>query len=86
MIGTNWLECCMSRRGLYGAVFLGLLASHSAVAQQGTGAEQSGAVFLLVPVGGRAAALGQAAVADGGTSEGNNPQSPEQSCLNCMSL
>ena len=64
MIGPNWLECRMSRRGLCGAVFLALLASNSAVAQQSTGA-----VFLLVPVGGRAAALGQAAVADGGTSE-----------------
>ena len=31
--------------------------------------EQGGAAFLLVPVGGRAAALGQAAVADGGSSE-----------------
>lgn len=28
-----------------------------------------GATFLLIPIGGRAAALGQAAVADGGTSE-----------------
>ena len=64
MIGPNWLECRMSRRGLCGAVFLALLVSNSAVAQQSTGAE-----FLLVPVGGRAAALGQAAVADGGTSE-----------------
>ena len=69
MIEPNWLECRMWRRGLYGAVFLGLLASNSAVAQQGTDTELRGAVFLLVPVGGRAAALGQAAVADGGTSE-----------------
>jgi hypothetical protein len=30
---------------------------------------QAGALFLLVPVGGRATALGQAAVADGGASE-----------------
>ena len=55
----------MWRKGLCGAVFLGLLASNSAVAQQSA----AGVVFLLVPVGGRAAALGQAAVADGGTSE-----------------
>ncbi|MFB3112093.1 MAG: PorV/PorQ family protein [Gemmatimonadales bacterium] len=69
MIGPNRLECRMSRRGLYGAVFLGLLASNSSVAQQSPDPEVRGAVFLLVPVGGRAAALGQAAVADGGTSE-----------------
>src|SRR5882672_10346233 len=31
--------------------------------------EPGGAAFLLVPVGGRATALGQAGVADGGTSE-----------------
>src|SRR6185503_11905630 len=31
--------------------------------------DASGAAFLLVPVGGRAAALGQAGVADGGTAE-----------------
>lgn len=31
--------------------------------------ETGGAAFLLVPVGGRAAALGQAAIADGGSSE-----------------
>lgn len=68
MIGPNWLECRMSKRGLYGAVLLGVLASNSAVAQQSTGGEL-GVAFLLVPVGGRAAALGQAAVADGGTSE-----------------
>ncbi len=55
----------MWRKGLCSAVFLGLLASNSAVAQQSA----AGVVFLLVPVGGRAAALGQAAVADGGTSE-----------------
>ena len=35
----------------------------------GEGAADLGATFLLVPVGGRAAALGQAAIADGGSSE-----------------
>ena len=35
----------------------------------GDGAANFGATFLLVPVGGRAAALGQAAIADGGSSE-----------------
>ncbi|MCH7475331.1 MAG: PorV/PorQ family protein [Gemmatimonadetes bacterium] len=35
----------------------------------GDGAADFGATFLLVPVGGRAAALGQAAIADGGSSE-----------------
>lgn len=36
---------------------------------QGGDPEQGGAAFLLFPVGGRAAALGQAATADGGSSE-----------------
>ena len=40
-----------------------------ATARQASEAELGGAAFLLVPVGGRAAALGQAAVADGGSSE-----------------
>ena len=38
-------------------------------AQNGSAPEEGGATFLLIPVGARAAALGQAAVADGGTSE-----------------
>jgi hypothetical protein len=51
-------------------IVAGLLASAApAWARQASEAELGGAAFLLVPVGGRAAALGQAAVADGGTSE-----------------
>jgi len=48
-----------------------LLASafSSAAAQQPGVPEAGGATFLLLPVGGRAAALGQAAIADGGSSE-----------------
>ena len=45
------------------------LSAIPAVAQEATDAELGGAAFLLIPVGGRAAALGQAAVADGGSSE-----------------
>lgn len=44
-------------------------AAFPGTAQEASEAELGGAAFLLVPVGGRAAALGQAAVADGGSSE-----------------
>lgn len=53
-------------RTLLGALALAVIAG-TAAAQQAP--EQGGAAFLLVPVGARAAALGQAAVADGGSSE-----------------
>ena len=47
-----------------------MLAGQPAAPQQGSGTTPDvGATFLLVPVGGRAAALGQAAIADGGSSE-----------------
>lgn len=60
----------MLTRGLCGAVAIGVLVSAAPVrAQEASEAELGGAAFLLVPVGGRAAALGQATVADGGTSE-----------------
>src|SRR5262245_33835005 len=45
-----------------------LLLASPAVAQQSE-PSNGGAAFLLVPVGARATALGQAAVADGGTGE-----------------
>src|SRR5207248_8930547 len=48
---------------------LWLLPLLTASAQQPAESDAGGAVFLLVPVGARAAALGQAAVADGGSSE-----------------
>src|SRR3954469_9402955 len=41
----------------------------TAEAQQRAQPEAGGAAFLLIPVGGKAAALGQAAVADDGSSE-----------------
>src|SRR5437868_5396902 len=50
------------------ATFL-LLPVLTASAQQPAESDPGGAVFLLVPVGARAAALGQAAVADGGSGE-----------------
>jgi len=46
-----------------------LAAPTQVLIAQGGNLDEGGAIFLLVPVGGRAAALGQAAVADGGTSE-----------------
>jgi hypothetical protein len=46
-----------------------VVVAFPAATQQASEAELGGAAFLLVPVGGRAAALGQAAVADGGSSE-----------------
>ena len=59
------------RRARSSLVVLGLLAV--AVSPQRTTAQQSpetgGAAFLLIPVGGRATALGQAAAADGGSGE-----------------
>lgn len=49
---------------------LALLLGAAPLAAQGQADPvQGGATFLLIPVGGRAAALGQAAVADGGSSE-----------------
>ena len=51
-------------------IALFLLVSGSAIrAQQPAEPTAGGAAFLLVPVGARAAALGQAAVADGGSAE-----------------
>lgn len=47
---------------------LAALVPRGAAAQDGS-PETGGAAFLLVPVGARATALGQAAVADGGSSE-----------------
>lgn len=49
-----------------GALVLAIAAVRAAAQQT---PEQGGAAFLLVPVGARAAALGQAAVADGANSE-----------------
>lgn len=54
--------------GLCGAV-VALAATPALSEAQQDNAGVTGAAFLLVPVGGRAAALGQAAVADGGSSE-----------------
>jgi len=55
------------------SLFVGLALSSGApralAAQSDTVVVGGGAVFLLIPVGGRATALGQAAVADGGTGE-----------------
>jgi hypothetical protein len=48
---------------------LALLCSVPVTAQEEQPEEGFGAPFLLVPVGGRATALGQAAAADGGSSE-----------------
>lgn len=57
------------RRSDLGALLLLLGATASLRAQDQSAPEGGGATFLLLPVGARAAALGQAAVADGGTSE-----------------
>lgn len=55
------------------STFVALLAAVLPIAltaqTQSAQPELGGAAFLLIPVGARAAALGQAAVADGGTSE-----------------
>lgn len=56
------------RRRLFSAT-LTLLAASPLAAQQQADPVEGGATFLLLPVGARAAALGQAAVADGGTGE-----------------
>jgi len=48
---------------------LALLVTTAARAQEPANPEGGGAAFLLLPVGARATALGQAAVADGGSSE-----------------
>ena len=52
---------------LGGVLFLGAGAPRGLAAQRIT--EAQGAAFLLLPVGARATALGQAATADGGTTE-----------------
>lgn len=57
-----------SRCSLLASTAFALLLSSPVHAQNANVAED-GAIFLLVPVGGRAAALGQAAVADFGSSE-----------------
>jgi hypothetical protein len=46
-----------------------LVAGQQAFAQGTASPTEGGALFLLLPVGGRAAGLGQAAIADGGHSE-----------------
>ncbi len=51
------------------ATLLLLTAVSQAAAQQSGAPAEGGAIFLLLPVGGRAAALGQAGVADAGSSE-----------------
>ncbi len=51
------------------AIALGLALGAAPACGQDGNPETGGAAFLLVPVGGRAAALGQAAIADGGSSE-----------------
>ncbi len=59
------------RRRSFSAAALGLLLAVASPlrGQEVADPEGGGATFLLIPVGGRAAALGQAAVADGGSSE-----------------
>jgi hypothetical protein len=59
------------RPGRSSAALLGVLLgiAPSLGAQTGAVPDGGGATFLLLPVGGRAAALGQAAVADGGSAE-----------------
>ena len=57
-------------RSRLGALLIVLFAAGSpAWAQDGNQVEEGGATFLLIPVGARSAALGQAAIADYGTSE-----------------
>ena len=51
------------------AVTVALATAAPLVAQENNPEEASGAPFLLFPVGARATALGQAAIADGGTTE-----------------
>jgi len=57
------------RHSELGALLLLLGAATPLVAQDQSAPEGGGATFLLLPVGARAAALGQAAIADGGSSE-----------------
>jgi hypothetical protein len=58
------------RRSRLGALLIVLFVAGSpAWAQDGDQVEEGGAAFLLIPVGARSAALGQAAIADYGTSE-----------------
>ncbi len=57
------------RHSELGALLLVLGAATPLVAQAQSAPEGGGATFLLLPVGARAAALGQAAIADGGSSE-----------------
>ncbi len=59
----------MRRRASSFALALLLVAATVAAGQQIPQPETGGAAFLLVPVGAKAAALGQAGVADGGSSE-----------------
>lgn len=58
-----------SRSSCIIAALLSTLASQAQGAQQLDEPERGGAIFLLIPVGGRATALGQAGVADGGSTE-----------------
>jgi hypothetical protein len=51
------------------ASLLLLLAGQAAIAQDTASPTEGGALFLLLPIGGRATALGQAGIADGGHSE-----------------
>jgi hypothetical protein len=58
------------RRSRLGTLLVVLFVAGSpAWAQDGDQVEEGGAAFLLIPVGARSAALGQAAIADYGTSE-----------------
>lgn len=58
-----------SRSSLLLGLALGSGAPPSLAAQADTSVVGGGALFLLIPIGGRASALGQAAVADGGSGE-----------------
>lgn len=59
----------MRQRRSSTAVILALSLGATPALAQGNAAELGGAAFLLLPVGGRATALGQAAAADGGSTE-----------------
>ena len=56
------------RRSRFGTLLIALVAAASPARAQDQ-VEEGGATFLLIPVGARSAALGQAAIADYGTSE-----------------
>lgn len=58
-----------SRSRLIALVAIVAAAGNPAAAQSSGAVNNGGAAFLLLPVGARAAGLGQAATADGGTSE-----------------